>query len=86
LQLVPWPWEAAAPAKFRRAGRVPGRGSGGARPWAHLGPGGGRHGRAAGTDGGGHGGSAPAMAWARPGQQVAHDGSIGSNDGIGTVA
>jgi hypothetical protein len=39
---VPRPWEAAAPAKFRRAGRTPGRGSGGARPHAHLGPEGGR--------------------------------------------
>jgi hypothetical protein len=38
LQFGPWPWEAAAPAKFRRAGRAPGRGNGGARPWAHLGP------------------------------------------------
>jgi hypothetical protein len=31
--------EAAAPAEFRRAARAPGRGSGGARPLAHLGPG-----------------------------------------------
>jgi hypothetical protein len=42
LQFGPWPWEAAAPAKSRRAGRAPGRGNGGARPWAHLGPGGDR--------------------------------------------
>jgi hypothetical protein len=35
---VPQPWEVAAPAKFRRAGRAPGRGSGGAQPQAHLGP------------------------------------------------
>jgi hypothetical protein len=33
---VPRPWEAAAPAKFRRAGCAPGRGSGGARPHAYL--------------------------------------------------
>jgi hypothetical protein len=39
---VPRPWEAAAPAKFERADRAPGRGSGGARPHAHLGPKGGR--------------------------------------------
>jgi hypothetical protein len=38
LQFGPWPWEVAAPAKFRRAGRASGRGNGGARPWAHLGP------------------------------------------------
>jgi hypothetical protein len=38
---VPRPWEAVAPAKFRRAGCAPGRGSGGARPHAHLGPEGG---------------------------------------------
>jgi hypothetical protein len=38
LQLGPWHAEAAAPAEFRRAGRAPGRGSGGARPRAHLGP------------------------------------------------
>jgi hypothetical protein len=38
---VPRPWEAAAPAKFRRASCAPGRGSGGARPHAHLGPEGG---------------------------------------------
>jgi hypothetical protein len=45
---VPRPWEAAAPAKFRWAGRAPGRGSGNARPHAHLGPEGGRNwGRAA---------------------------------------
>jgi hypothetical protein len=44
------------------------------------------HGCAAGTDGGGCGGSAPATAWARPGQQVARDGSIGSQEGIGAVA
>jgi hypothetical protein len=31
--------EAAAPAEFWRTGRAPGRGSGGARPLAHLGPG-----------------------------------------------
>jgi hypothetical protein len=42
LQFGPWLWEAAALAKSRRAGRAPGRGSGGARPWAHLGPGGDR--------------------------------------------
>jgi hypothetical protein len=42
LQFGPWPWEAAAPAKSRRASRAPGRGSSGARPWAHLGPGGDR--------------------------------------------
>jgi hypothetical protein len=34
--------EVATPAEFRRAGRAPGRGSGGARPCAHLWPGGGR--------------------------------------------
>jgi hypothetical protein len=37
---VPRPWEAAAPAEFRRAGRTPGRGGGGARTHAHLGRGG----------------------------------------------
>jgi hypothetical protein len=37
LQFGPWPWEAATPAKFRRAGRAPGRGNGGAHPRAHLG-------------------------------------------------
>jgi hypothetical protein len=42
LQFGPWPWEAAAPAKFRRVGRAPGRGSGRKSPWAHLGPGGDR--------------------------------------------
>jgi hypothetical protein len=42
LQFGPWPWEAATPAKSRRAGRAPGRGSGEARPRAHLGPGGDR--------------------------------------------
>jgi hypothetical protein len=45
-----------------------------------------RRGRAAGTDSGGRGGSAPATARARPGQQVAHDGFIGSKEGIGAVA
>jgi hypothetical protein len=54
--------------------------------WLELGRRTRRRGRAAGTDGGGRGGSAPAMAWARPGQQVARDGSIGSKEGIGTVA
>jgi hypothetical protein len=38
LQFGPWPWEAAAPAKFRRTSRAPGRGNCGALPWAHLGP------------------------------------------------
>jgi hypothetical protein len=33
---VPRPWEAAALAEFRRAGRTPGRGGGGARSPAHL--------------------------------------------------
>jgi hypothetical protein len=42
LQFGPWPWEAAMPAKFQRAGRATGRGNGRARPWAHLGPVGGR--------------------------------------------
>jgi hypothetical protein len=42
LQSGPWHGEAAAPAEFRRAGRAPSRGSGGARPRAHLGPGDGR--------------------------------------------
>jgi hypothetical protein len=42
LQFGPSPWEAAAPAKFRRVGCAPSRGNGGARPWAHLGPVGGR--------------------------------------------
>jgi hypothetical protein len=37
---VPWPWKAAAPAEFLRAGRAPGRGGGGAWPHAHLGRGG----------------------------------------------
>jgi hypothetical protein len=39
---VPRLWEAAAPAEFRRAGRAPGRGGGGARTPAHLGHGGDR--------------------------------------------
>jgi hypothetical protein len=37
---VPRPWEAAAPTKFQRAGRAPGRGGGVARAPAHLGRGG----------------------------------------------
>jgi hypothetical protein len=37
---VPRPWEAAAPAEFRRASRAPGGGGGGARTHAHLGRGG----------------------------------------------
>jgi hypothetical protein len=37
---VPRPWEAAAPAKFQRAGRAPGRGGGVAWTPAHLGRGG----------------------------------------------
>jgi hypothetical protein len=57
-----------------------------ARGWPELGRRTHRRGRAVGTDGGGHGGSVPAMAWARPGQQVVCDGSIGSKEGIGTVA
>jgi hypothetical protein len=36
-QLGPWAWEAAAPVEFRRAGRAPGRGGGGARPHAQFG-------------------------------------------------
>jgi hypothetical protein len=36
---VPRPWEAAAPAEIRLAGRAPGRGGGGARSQAHLGRG-----------------------------------------------
>jgi hypothetical protein len=42
LQFGPWPWEAAAPAKFRRAVRTPDWGNGVARSWAHLGLVGGR--------------------------------------------
>jgi hypothetical protein len=45
-----------------------------------------RRGRTARTDGGGRGGSAPATARARPGQQVARGGSIGSREGTWAVA
>jgi hypothetical protein len=34
-------WGGGGAPEFRQAGRAPGRGSGGARPCAHLGPGGG---------------------------------------------
>jgi hypothetical protein len=39
---VPRPWEAAAPAEFRRAGGAPGRASDGTRLGSHLGSTGGR--------------------------------------------
>jgi hypothetical protein len=45
-----------------------------------------RRGRMTRTDGGGRGGSAPATTRARPGQQVAHDDSIGSREGAWAVA
>jgi hypothetical protein len=45
-----------------------------------------RRGRTARTDGGGRGGSAPAMTRARPGQQVARGGSVGSREGTWAVA
>jgi hypothetical protein len=57
-----------------------------ARPWAHLGSGGDRcWGREhAGVDA--RRGPTAAAAVARPGQQVARDGFIGSKEGIGVVA
>jgi hypothetical protein len=45
-----------------------------------------RRGRTARTDSGGRGGSAPTTTRARPGQQVARDGSIGSREGTWAVA
>jgi hypothetical protein len=45
-----------------------------------------RRGRTTRTDGGGRGGSAPVTTRARPGQQVARDGSIGSREGTRVVA
>jgi hypothetical protein len=39
LQFAPWPWEAVAPAQFRRADRAPGRANGSGRVRAHLGEG-----------------------------------------------
>jgi hypothetical protein len=52
-----------------------------ARGWPELGQGTRRRGRMVRTSGGRRGGSAPAATKARPGQQVAREGSIGSRKG-----
>jgi hypothetical protein len=45
-----------------------------------------RCGRTARDGGGGRGGSTPATTRVRPGQQMAHDGPIGSREGAWTIA
>jgi hypothetical protein len=54
--------------------------------WPELGRGTRRRGRTAKTGGGGRGGSAPATTRARPRQQVAREGLIGSKKGAWAVA